>query len=204
MSAEEAAGISAPQIHFGQSASGRGTTFLGDFLKVLIACGLVYLVVIVWLGMDIDRIVLFLYGLRGVLGHNFPVFFKFKGGKGVTVSVAVVLAIWDWRMIVAGLVIFFTVTLITGYVSAGSLSLITGEFIIFTVFILTGLIEIDAKWQPDCIILFALTMLLVFWQHRDNLKRLSNGTESKFVFKSKSQIAGDRRERRRKRNLNEH
>lgn len=69
-------------------------TFVGDFVKVLVACSLAYLVVILWIGIDIDRVALMLYtGFGAVLGHNFPFYLKFKGGKGVAATSAVLLSI---------------------------------------------------------------------------------------------------------------
>ena len=159
-------------------------TFVGDILKVFIAALIVYLVVLKGFKLDIDRVALFLYtGFGVVLGHDFPFYLKFKGGKGVAATAAALITIGDWRMIVAGVLIFFGIALATKYVSVASLSLIGAELIIFTVFTLTGLISLDKKWQIDCFIIVFLMTVLVFWQHRKNLKRLAEGTENKFTFK---------------------
>ena len=164
-------------------------TFVGDIMKVFVAMALVYFVFIFWRCYDIDRIALFMYtGIGVVFGHDFPFYLNFKGGKGVAATAAVLISAWDWRTIVAGVVIFFGIALATQYISVASLCLIGSEFVIFSVFILTGLMPVDIRWRPDVIILIALMTILVFWQHRKNIVRLKCGKENKFVFKSSKEL----------------
>ena len=162
-------------------------TGVGDMLKVVIVVLLVYFVVVKGFKVDIDRIPLYLYtGFGAILGHDFPFYLRFKGGKGVASSSALLMMIGDWRMIVVGIVLFFAICFLTRYVSLASLSMMTVECILFIVFLLTGLIKVGRGWYPDCIIIMILMTLLVFWTHRENLKRLLTGTENKFSFKKKS------------------
>ncbi len=119
-------------------------------------------------------------GLFVVLGHNFPVFFKFKGGKGIATSAAVIFML-DWRV---GLIVFVSAIatmVITRYVSLGScvgaVAFPTG------VALFTFLIEKDYNW-----ILFVTSLLMCFLaigRHHTNIKRLLNGTESKLGSKKK-------------------
>lgn len=162
-------------------------TGVGDMLKVVIVVLLVYFVVVKGFKVNIDRIPLYLYtGFGAILGHDFPFYLHFKGGKGVASSAALLMMIGDWRMIVIGVVLFFGICVLTRYVSLASLSMMTAECILFIVFLLTGLIRVSRGWHPDCIILIILMTLLVFFTHRENLKRLLTGTENKFYFKKKA------------------
>lgn len=162
-------------------------TGLGDMLKVVIVVLLVYFVVVKGFKVNIDRIPLYLYtGFGAILGHDFPFYLHFKGGKGVASSAALLMMIGDWKMIVIGVALFFGICFLTRFVSLASLSMMTAECILFIVFLLTGLIKVSPGWYPDCIVIIVLMTLLVFWTHRENLKRLVNGTENKFYFKKKS------------------
>ena len=119
-------------------------------------------------------------GLFVVIGHNFPVFFKFKGGKGIATSAAVIFML-DWRV---GLIVFVSAIatmVITRYVSLGScvgaVAFPTG------VALFTFLIEKDYNW-----ILFVTSLIMCFLaigRHHTNIKRLLNGTESKLGSKEK-------------------
>jgi len=116
-----------------------------------------------------------LFGTAAILGHNFPVFLKFKGGKGVATSAGVLLGVAPLAVLIGILtwgIVFYT----SGYVSLGSI-------IAALVVVLTGWI---AGYGP--VIATALTLLgaLTIWRHRSNIQRLRNGTENKFQRKKKS------------------
>ena len=163
-------------------------TAVCDILKVFVAEYLMYFIVIPGLGFEIDRITLFLYtGLGVVLGHNFPFYLKFKGGKGVAATAAVLISLWDWRMIVVGVCVFFGIAAISGYVSLASMSLVVVELVLFIVFTQTGLIVLNSNhnWNADCYIIIIILTVLLIWQHRSNIVRLVKGTENKISFKKK-------------------
>ncbi len=107
-----------------------------------------------------------------LLGHLFPVWLKFKGGKGVVTSVGVVTAL-TWPVGVVTMVIWTAVVKLSGYSSVGALAAI--------VFMPIGVL----LWgRSDLEILTLIIFLLVLWKHSDNIRRLINGTESK-IGKSK-------------------
>ena len=136
-------------------------TLLADFFKALIATTLgAYL-----LG---DMGVL-IGGMACLLGHCFPVFYHFKGGKGVSVGAALGLAV-HWKALLILLIIFFTIALLTRKVSAGSVC--AAAALIVTGFVL--------HVSPPKLALCILAPLLVIWQHRANIRRLLNGTEPDF------------------------
>ncbi|MGN0383328.1 MAG: glycerol-3-phosphate 1-O-acyltransferase PlsY [Eubacterium sp.] len=160
-------------------------TYLGDTLKVVIACCITRL-----LFADNYPDILFaliLYtGLGTVLGHNFPFYMNFKGGKGIAVTSGVVISLFDWKLFVLGFATFAIITLVSKYVSLGSLCGITGFLIELIIFgQLDMLTEFGTKWnltlscRIEAYIITFLLVLLAFIRHRSNIIRLINGTELK-------------------------
>jgi len=124
----------------------------------------------------------FYAGFGTVLGHDFPFFLKFKGGRGIASSVGVMFCV-DWR---AGLIIAaIGVALIaaTRYVSLGSVTMLA-LFPIFTLFMGKG---------AEAVLLAFILAALAIYQHKGNIRRLLNGTERKITFKKKGAPANDYR-----------
>lgn len=167
-------------------------TLLGDCAKCVAAVLLTKLIFLVWLKYDIDSTALALYtGFGCVLGHDFPFYFRFKGGKGMATTAALICCLGNWQMIIIGVVIFFGIVLATQYVSLGSMVTICSEAVMFIVFTLVGWFPLQKAWRPDSyILMIALAALLVF-QHRKNIKRLLAHNEKKFYFRTASQIEAD-------------
>ena len=146
---------------------GGAMVFLGDFIKASIA-------VLIGHG---------LMGLHGamtaglfvVLGHNWPIFFGFKGGKGIACSAAILLFTFWWQGLIA-IVICLLVIYITRYISLGSLTML---FVFFVLVTLTKGIWPYGVWA------FAL-LALGTWRHRSNIERLKNGTDNKIGQKAKA------------------
>lgn len=156
-------------------------TFAGDVLK----CVLVVLLVR-YLYRDTDMTLLLgMYaGFGATLGHNFPFYLKFKGGKGIAVLAGLVLSTKLW-MVPIPLAAFIFVVAVTRYVSAGSL-LVT--IIFLAEVICFGQMGGFAMAQPYVYELYLVTFLLMalaWWRHRANIKRLLNGTENKIGFSKK-------------------
>jgi len=113
-----------------------------------------------------------LAGFFVMVGHCFPVFYKFKGGKGVMAIGTAVLVI-DWRLALIAWVVFLVVTAITGYVSLGAM-LGTISFAVSMLLIgIGGLAEINIA---------VLCVLLVIIRHVPNIQRLAKGEESRLSF----------------------
>ncbi len=108
-----------------------------------------------------------------VLGHIYPVYFGFKGGKGIMTSIAVVFML-DWRMGLILFVICIAIMLITKYVSLGSCI----GAVMFPV-----LAAIFHTENTVLIIVSVIIALLAVVKHRTNIARLIKGTESKLNFK---------------------
>lgn len=111
-------------------------------------------------------------GIAGVIGHCFPVFFGFRGGKGVSVAVTVAFFI-DWRVVVISLLIFIIMLLVTRIVSLSSC--------IAAVSLGTTTI-IFLPNSPEKIVLAVFTAVLIIFMHRSNIKRIVRGEEKKFNF----------------------
>lgn len=140
-------------------------TFLGDMLK-----GIVAVFIGKWLVGDA------LGGLLGVvgavLGHYYPLYFGFKGGKGIATSFGSLLFIFPVQTLLA-FAVFLILVGITHYVSAGSVAAA----------ITLPLLVVITHWQePTLWILTVCIGASVVWRHRANIKRLMNHTENKLDF----------------------
>lgn len=91
--------------------------FLGDFLKGIVACSLTH-VILGQLGIGNAYMFVLYTGLGVVLGHNFPFYMQFKGGKGIAASGGMIVGLWDWRLVVILLAAFIISVVITRYVFA--------------------------------------------------------------------------------------
>ena len=126
---------------------------------------------------DIDKSLLIqLAGIFVVLGHTFPVFFKFKGGKGVATSLGVLLML-NWQIGLICLVFALVLMALTRFVSLGSI----GAAILFPV--LTVFITTNYLVEGSYIIFGIILAVLVVFNHRANVKRLLEGKENKLSFK---------------------
>ncbi len=129
--------------------------------------------------------VLSLYGAAGcILGHNFPITMGFKGGKGIAASVGMLLA-FDWKLFVAAAVVFFTLFFLFHYVSLCSLASYLTTFVLTIVFGRMGYYNLKIGNRMELYVIMGILTLLALWRHRENIRRLLNGTESKIIFSKK-------------------
>lgn len=158
-------------------------TFLGDCLKCVFA------VFVAWLlfGKSHERMfeLLAMYaGVGAVLGHNFPFYLQFKGGKGIAATAGILLAVNPKVAIVAYLT-FIVIVVATRYVSLGSIVLV----IIFAIgMVIQGEVFGTTLTVPERYELYALSiflMVLAIYKHKENIKRLLHGTENKLSFSKK-------------------
>ena len=151
-------------------------TLLADVLKCIAA---VLIMRYVYRDSGI-ALLLGMYTAAGViLGHNFPFYLKFKGGKGIAASVGMMLVFGDWRLIIAGIICFFVPFLITHYVSLGSLVLYAGFFVGMIISGQAGNYNMAQDSLTEMYIVTAALTALAYWQHRANIKRLAAGKENK-------------------------
>lgn len=165
-------------------------TFLGDFLKPMIAAMVVYFI---YRNSYPEYVILlsFYAGIGSVFGHVFPCYLGFRGGKGIA-SIAG-LGVWFgiasgcWYVIPIGIVTFIVVVGFSKYVSLGSLCLIGGYLIEMLLFGQMGILNIKVPYLYEVYGIIACLTLLVFWKHSANIKRLLAGTENKLVRKKKEE-----------------
>lgn len=161
-------------------------TLLGDYLKAVAAVGLAMLWFWLFTGDAQYGIGKITAALFAVLGHMYPLYFKFKGGKGVITCLGGVTLIHPLFAAIS-LSIFIIIVLISRYVSLGS---ILGCFSYFVATVVFNAINFGIT--IDAVIDTALTGLVVFWviiKHRTNMKRLLSKTESKISFKKKAPVS---------------
>ena len=119
-----------------------------------------------------------------VLGHNFPIYLKFRGGKGIAASAGMLLAL-DWRVFLICAVIFFGLVAVTRYVSLGSMAAYVGALICFIAFGAAGSYGMDPSHVVEMNVIMALMTALAIYRHRANISRLMNGTENKLGAKKR-------------------
>jgi len=161
--------------------------FIGDLLKAFIPC---LIVNIVFRNIYEDTYMLYvLYtGLGAVLGHNFPFYLKFKGGKGISSSAGAIIGLLNPWMCLILLCIFTIAVLITKYVSVGSIVLMISFITVYVIFALNGLLCFDRAIPDSCAAMYesfvpaALLTILAIIRHKDNIKRLIHHSENKLSF----------------------
>ena len=159
-------------------------TLLGDVLKTAIAIlftgfllGFNYIH-----GISLNDGYCYMAGLFVALGHVFPIYYQFKGGKGVLVSAVTILILAPVPALIL-ISIFAIIVAFSKYVSLGSVSagVLFPVVVSFYVKLLTG------KTLPGILALCTILIaILIVWCHRENLKRISNRTENKLSFKKKT------------------
>lgn len=132
-----------------------------------------------WVQQNLSLIGGYIGGFFCLLGHDFPVFYEFRGGKGVLTTLGMFLLL-DWRVALTCLGVFIVLVAITRMVSLGSiLSIGCGSALlyVFQRYADGGEFSLPKVWF--CMIAAFLVWLLVVWKHRANIGRIFNGTESK-------------------------
>ncbi len=138
-----------------------------------------------------------LYAAAGaILGHNFPFYMGFKGGKGIAATAGMVLSFHPY-FIITGVLLFFIPFFTTHYVSLGSLLVYAGLMIQLLICGQTGFFaEMTQGQLIEMYIVFGCLLILAYWKHRENIKRLIHGNERKtYLFKkNKVEVEGEKPE----------
>lgn len=151
-------------------------TFIGDFLKAVIAvllCKYLFPEQAFFAGLYA--------GIGVIIGHNWPFYLKFKGGKGIAATIGTMLAVDPVVGLIAVLILAIVI-IVTRYVSLGSILMTAAVPILFALFY---------KGHPQFLEIIALGLvitLFAFIRHRANIKRLLTGTESKIGQRSKKKV----------------
>lgn len=159
-------------------------TLLCDFLKGIIA---VLFALLVGKMIDGDEqvmaILVELAGIFVVIGHTYPIFFKFKGGKGVATALGVILII-NWEVGLICLVYGLILMALSRMVSLGSIATAI-LYPILCVFTNVNYIVGGEQAHFSYIIFSIIMTIIIVFNHRENIKRLAQGTENKISFKKK-------------------
>ena len=147
-------------------------TLLCDILKGVLAIGIALIASKIWPDVN-NELLKYLVGFFAILGHTFPIFFEFRGGKGVATSLGVLITL-NWKIGLICLVFAVILIALTRMVSVGSIM----SAILFPILMLfMGNVEVES------IGVSVLIAVLVVFNHRTNIKRLKNGTENRLSFK---------------------
>lgn len=140
--------------------------FILDILKVVVSYLVIYLVGLIF-NQDVNSTVKTVYMLASVLGHSYPIYYKFKGGKGVAVFLMSALIV-DFKCAMICILIGVVIIAILRMVSLGS---IVGSIALVTLDIFMG-----ANYN---LLLLILTVLIIVFNHRENITRIIAGNENK-------------------------
>ncbi len=158
-------------------------TLLCDILKGVVVILIAILIGNIVDGLD-DALLVQLAGIFVIVGHTFPIFFGFKGGKGIATSLGVLLMI-NWQIGLICLVFALVLMVITRMVSVGSIA----AAILFPVLVIfIGQNYIVPVNNSSYLIFSIIIAVLVLFNHRENLKRIFTGKENKISFKKSSNL----------------
>lgn len=150
-------------------------TFIGDCLKCVLA---VVIVRFVFADSSHVELLAIYAGLGAVLGHNFPFYLNFKGGKGIASTAGLILAVNPLIFLIVAIV-FVGIVWFTQYVSLGSLIIMVLFVIQVVVHGQMGGFDLNKGELYEFYAIAIVLAALAFWRHRANIKRLLTGTENK-------------------------
>lgn len=157
-------------------------TFLGDLFKAILAVVLIR-VIFIHTGAAAEVKLLEIYaGFGTVLGHNYPCYMHFKGGKGIACTSGMILAVLPQAAPVC-LVAFVLAVVLSRYVSLGSILVVSLYLVQVLIFGQKGwFIGLEGPELIEFYIISACFTALAIWRHRENIGRIAQGTENKLSF----------------------
>ena len=151
-------------------------TLLCDILKGVVAVMIAFLASKIWKNVD-GALLVQVAGFAVVIGHTFPMFFEFKGGKGVATALGVLICM-NWKVGLICLAFALIMIAVTRMVSAGSCTAAV-LYPVLTIFgVQSGYLLVEGSY----LIFSILLALIVIFNHRKNIKRILEGKENKISF----------------------
>lgn len=156
-------------------------TLICDILKGVVAISIAMIIGNIVADMNKELLVQ-IAGVAVILGHTFPVFFQFKGGKGVATSLGVLL-MSNWQIGLICLVFALVLMILTRMVSLGSCAAAV-LFPVLTLFMNDNYTVLTSGKRGSSYFIYSVILaIIVLYNHRSNIKRILNGTENKLSFK---------------------
>ena len=154
-------------------------TFAGDVLKCVLA---ICLTRYIYRDTAYAPMLAMYAGVGATLGHNSPFYLKFKGGKGIAVLAGLVVATHP-VLVPIPLTCFLIASILTRYVSLGSLLAATTFFMEIILYGEMGGLRMSLNYRVETYVLACIIMVLAWFRHKENIKRLIAGTENRFGSK---------------------
>lgn len=155
-------------------------TLICDVLKGVVAIGIAIIVGNI-LGDTNKALLVQIAGVDVVIGHTFPIFFGFKGGKGVATSLGILL-MTNWQLGLICLVFALVLMALTRVVSMGSIAAAI-LYPILTLFVGGGHYIVESSGLGNGYFIYSVILaIIVIFNHRENIKRILSGTENKISF----------------------
>jgi len=156
--------------------------FAGDLLKAVLA---IVITKLIFMGKyeDMKQLLVIYSGLGCILGHDYPCFIQFRGGKGIASTGGIMLAA-HWAYFPVGVVLFFANFLTTHFVSLGSLVMYAGFFVQTIIMGQMGVFNMSQPLLIEMYIIVFIMTVMAFVKHRGNIARLLHHEERKtYLFK---------------------
>ena len=157
-------------------------TLVCDILKGVVAILVSYVAGLIMKDSVDKALLIQLAGIAVILGHTFPIFFGFKGGKGIAVLAGLVVATHP-VLVPIPLTCFLIASILTRYVSLGSLLAATTFFMEIILYGEMGGLGMSLNYRIETYVLACVIMVLAWFRHKENIKRLIAGTENRFGSK---------------------
>jgi glycerol-3-phosphate acyltransferase PlsY len=155
-------------------------TLICDVLKGVVAIGIAIIVGNI-LGDTNKALLVQIAGVAVVIGHTFPIFFRFKGGKGVATSLGILL-MTNWQLGLICLVFALVLMTLTRVVSMGSIAAAI-LYPVLTLFVGGGHYIVESSGLGNGYFIYSVILaIIVIFNHRENIKRILSGTENKISF----------------------
>lgn len=157
-------------------------TLICDILKGVIAIFIAYLIGKIFnFDIKVSALLVQIAGIFVVIGHTFPVFFGFKGGKGVATALGVLL-VTNWQIGLICLVFALVLMALTRIVALGSIAAAI-LFPVLCFFITNNYLVGDSSTRMSYLVFGIIMAIIVIFNHRSNIQRMASGTENRLIFK---------------------